>query len=77
MIDDDDLCPRCGGAIDMMVPAELGCHCLPTELGDHPHREAAPTPLPERPRNLLELFKLHGNGASPPPIGPPPFPEDL
>ncbi len=42
-----------------------------------PYRAAAPSPLPERPRNLLELFKLHGNGASPPPIGPPPFPEDL
>ncbi len=77
MIDDDDLCPRCGGAIDMMVPAELGCRCIPTALGDHSYRAAAPTPLPERPRNLLELFNLHGNGASPPPIGPPPFPEDL
>lgn len=77
MIDDDEICPHCDGAIGMMVPAELRCHCVPTEPGDHPYRAAAPTPLPATPLNLVELFDLHGDGAKLHPMGPLPDSVDL
>ena len=76
MIDDDEVCFVCDGAIGMMVPAEQRCRCALTVLSDHPYRQAAPLPMPETPLNLVDVFRIYGNGAALRPMGPPPDPED-
>ncbi len=77
MIDDDEICSRCGGAIGMVVERELQCRCRPAELLHDPYRAAAPSPALVTPRNLTELFALYGAGNTLPPIGPVTDPEDL